>query len=501
MGRLLVVKGGELDFDRRSAGGVDRSVLKSVLSNENLIDRILQPMQETVKKARVVDCEILGHDKGELQDRTRALADLQRLDRLIEQVDSRMSMARIRSLEVGLREVSAAFAEQLEAKRHQAYQIHQALQETHRLLEALPQEELDHLGHQVRDLRRLDADLLQSEVDLAKRRSESRHYAWVEQAVALWQEGQAPGDARSAWVVLVAAGVVLGAAAILALLNQSAAAAIAVAVGLAAGGLGLWRLRRSAAHSAEQADRGELAEGFAQRFGAPLTDLAELKAREKELAKAAALAAGIEQTQARLRTDRKTTAAELSRSLTDLVGRPVESADWEAALAGLTARRRELSKEAHQFEKQLEGLSVDPSDYLERPAPTTYSKAEVADLERRLDQRQLELAEANRELTGLKQAACIETGDGIDRPWEEILGNLWGLRQEKAAECRQRTARLLAQIGVREVLGRIAAQEDERIRRGLQDPAVRRALQETTQHYQAVDLQNDSLVVSSETAD
>jgi uncharacterized protein YhaN len=51
------------------------------------------------------------------------------------------------------------------------------------------------------------------------------------------------------------------------------------------------------------------------------------------------------------------------------------------------------------------------------------------------------------------------------------------------------------------VLARIAAEEDERIRMGLQDPAVRRVLQQTTQHYQSVDLENDSLVVRSETAD
>jgi uncharacterized protein YhaN len=347
----------------------------------------------------------------------------------------------------------------------------------------------------------LEGDLLQSEVDLAARRAESQHYAWVEQAVAMWQEQQAPVDPRTPWFILIAAGVILGLAAGLALLDQSMAAAVAVVAGLGAGALGLWRLRQATARSAELADRTELTQGYKQRFGAALTDLAQLKTTEKELAKAAALAAGIEQAQTRQRAGRKTAAAELSRGLSALTARPVESAEWEAALHDLIALRRRRSQELHELEVQLEGLGVDPSDYLEIAPRIAYSKAEVARLERQLDEHQLGLAEANRELAGLKQAMCNETRDRIDRPWEEVLGHLWKLRQDKAGECRQRTARVLAQIGVNQVLERIAAEEDERIRRGLQDPAVRRAIQETTQHYRGVDLQNESLMVSSETAD
>jgi len=274
-----------------------------------------------------------------------------------------------------------------------------------------------------------------------------------------------------------------------------------VVIGVGLGGLGLWRLRKAADQSAQQADRAELAAGFQQRFGVPLTDLAQLKSAEKEQARAAALAAGIESTQTRQRADRKTAAAELARGLTALAGRPVESAEWEATLNQLLAKRRTLTHQAHELEKQLEGLGVDPSDYLREPPQGTYSKAEVARLERLLEERQVELAEANAELTGLKQSLCIATGDRIDRPWEEILGHLWKLRQDKADECRQRTARILAQIGVNEVLGRIAAEEDERIRRGLQDPAVRRALQQTTQHYRAVDLEAEALMVHSDSAE
>jgi hypothetical protein len=501
MGRLLVVKGGELDFDRQSAGGVDRAVLKSVLSNENLIDRILKPMQETVKKAEVVDHEIRGHDKGELQDRTTARSDLQRIDRLLEQVDTGMSLSRIRSLELTLKDLYNALAVQLEARQHQAYLFGQALKEANTALEDLPQEKLDHMNHLLRDLRRLDGEILQSELDLTRRRSESQHFDWVEQAAGLWQERAADEDARTPWLILAGAGLSIAVAAGLALFDQSAAAAIAAVAGLAAGAFGLWRLRQTTTQSAEQADHSELSQGFKQRFGEQLSDLAQLKAMESDLRKAATIAEEIERQQSRQRAERATLAADFTRGLASLTGTEMEIHEWEAALGELLARRRSLAKEAHDLEKQLEGLGVDDSDYSERPAEAGYSKSEAASLERRLDQVQVELARANAELQGLKQALCNETGDSIDRPWEEILGNLWVLREEKAAEYRQRTGRILAQIGVKEVLARIAAEEDERIRTGLQDRAVRRVLQGTTQRYQSVDLENDSLVVRSETAD
>ena len=501
MGRLLVVKGGELDFDRHSAGGVDRAVLKSVLSNENLIDRILEPMQETVKKARVVDREIDGHDKGELQDRSKARGDLQRLDRLLEQVDTGMSLSRIRSLELTLKNIYNVLTVQLEARRHQAYLLNQALKEANKAIEAIGQDELDRLSHLLRDLRRLDGEILQSEVNLAERRSESKHFDWVEQAAGLWQPRAASEDSRTPWLILAVAGLSIAGAAALALFDQSVAAAIAAVAGLAVGGFGLWRLRRATTQSADQADHSELAEGFEKRFGEQLTDVAQLKAVESDLRKAATIAEEIERQQSRQRAERTTLGADFTRGLASLTGKELEIHEWESALGELAAWRRSLVKEAHDLEKQLEGLGVDASDYSERPAEAGYSKSEAASLERQLDEVQVEIAGANAELQGLKQALCNETGDSIDRPWEEILGHLWKLREEKAAEYRQRTALIIAQIGVKEVLARIAAEEDERIRMGLQDMAVRRVLQETTQRYQSIDLQNEGLVVRSETAD
>ena len=501
MGRLLVVKGGELDFDRQSAGGVDRAVLKSVLSNENLIDRILKPMQETVKKAEVVDREIKGHDKGELQDRTTARGDLQRIDRLLEQVDTGMSLSRIRSLELTQKNLFDALVVQLEARRHQAYLFSQALKEANRALEELLQEELDRLGHLLRDLRRLDGEILQSELELARRRSESQHFDWVEQAAGLWQPRPAGENTRTPWLILAGAGVSIALAAALALFDQTVAAAIAAAAGLAVGAFGLWRLRETTTQSANLINHSELAKGFQKRFGEQLTDLAQLNAVESDLRKAATIAEEIERQQSRQRAERAILAADFTRGLASLTGKEFGIHEWEAALGELAARRRSLVNEALDLEKRLEGLGVDPSDYSERPAEAGFSKSEAAGLERHLDQARVELARANAELQGLKQALCNETSDSIDRPWEEILSNLWKRREEKAAEYRQRTGRILAQIGVKEVLARIAAEEDERIRMGLQDRAVRRVLQETTRRYQSVDLEKDSLVVRSGTAD
>jgi len=501
MGRLLVVKGGELDLDRHSAGGVDRAVLKSVLSNENLIDRILEPMQETVKKARVVDREIDGHDKGELQDRSKARGDLQRLDRLLDQVDTGVSLSRIRSLELTLKNLDNVLKGQLEARRHQAYLLNQALKNANKALEALPQDELDRLSQLLRDLRRLDGEQAQSEQDLAKRRSESQHFDWVEQAVGLWQPRAETQDARMPSLILVVAGLSIAVAAALALFDQSVPAAIAAVAGLAVGAVGVWRLRRITAKSAAQTDRSELVKGFEKRFGEQLTDLAQLKAVESDLRKAATIGEEIERQQSRLRAERTTLAVDIKRGLASITGKELESPEWEAALGELAARRRALASEAHDLDLQLEGLGVDPSDYSKRPAAAGFSKSEAASLERQKDKILVEIASANAELQGLKQALCNETGDTIDRPWEEILGNLWKQREEQAAEYRQTTARILAQIGVTEVLARIAAEEDERIRMGLQDRAVKRVLQQTTLRYQSIDLQSEGLVVRSKTAD
>ncbi len=497
MGRLLVVKGGELEFDRR---GLDRDVLKAVLSNENLIDCISKRMQKTVMKAVVVEGTIQGEDKGELHDRTEAWEELQRLDRLLEQVDTGTSLSRIRELELRLEKVRQALAAQAAAKRHQAYLLDQACKESQGALEAVPQDALERLNLLLRDVRRLDGDILQAEQDLARWRKESQHHPWAEQALALWQAEREPPDVRTPRLVLIGAGLAILLSAVLALLDQSLAAAIAAAAGLGLGALGFWLHSRATSQPIEQPDRTGLAQGFEERFKEPLTDLAQLKAVEAKLRKAATLLEETEHRQTRVRAERTAKAADFARGVAILTGQELDTQRGEAALSELAARRRLLVNEVHELELQLEGLGVDPSDYAEQPAAVGYSKAETADLERQQDELEIELAAASAELQGLKQAVCNATGDGIDRPWGEILGNLWLLREQQAADYQTRTARVLAQIGVAEVLGRIAAEEDERIRRGLRDPAVQRVLSETTQRYRSVDLQQGGLMVRGDTA-
>jgi hypothetical protein len=197
MGRLLV-GGAEVDF--RGIGRRGRwAVLKSVFPM-NLIDRILKPMQGWSRRRSSTAKE--GHDKGEL--RIGPASSERQIDR--RRTVSGHVVSRIRSLELRLKNLYNALAVQLAAKRHQAYLFNQALKEANRALEDTPQEELDRLSHLLRDLRRLDGEILQSELDLANRRAESQHFDWIEQAAGLWQqrpadEGRTPGSSGQARIV------------------------------------------------------------------------------------------------------------------------------------------------------------------------------------------------------------------------------------------------------------------------------------------------------------
>jgi hypothetical protein len=375
MGRLLVVKGGELTSTDRPAGS--SAVRKS--SSMSLIDRI-SPMQGR-KKAEVVDQGNQGCDKA---SSGRAMASSDFSDRSVARTVDRHVVEPHPFAGLTLKNPNRWL--QLAAKRHQAYLFNQALKEANRALEDTPQEELDRLSHLLRDLRRLDGEILQSELDLANRRAESQHFDWIEQAAGLWQPRPADEDARTPWLILAGAGLSIAVAAGLALFNQSVAAAIAAVAGLAAGAFGLWRLRMTTTQSADQVDRSELAEGFAERFGEPLTDLAQLKTVENDLRKAATIAEAIEQRRLGQRAERATLAADFTRGLGSLTGKELAIHEWEAGLGELAARRRLRVKEAHDLEKQLEGLGVDASDYAEQPAEAGYSKSEAASLERHLEQ-------------------------------------------------------------------------------------------------------------------
>jgi uncharacterized protein YhaN len=91
---------------------------------------------------------------------------------------------------------------------------------------------------------------------------------------------------------------------------------------------------------------------------------------------------------------------------------------------------------------------------------------------------------------------CYETGNEISIKWEDLLFNLRSITEEKQMEYRAQTARLVAMIGVNQILKQIEKEEDLKIQQDINTPEVTALIHSITGSYQSLELINDQVYVS-----
>ena len=96
----------------------------------------------------------------------------------------------------------------------------------------------------------------------------------------------------------------------------------------------------------------------------------------------------------------------------------------------------------------------------------------------------------------MKQLICYETNDEITIDWEDLLFHLRSLAQEKEAEYKIQTARLVAMIGVHRVLKQIEKEEDQKLLTEINKPQVRSLLKNITGSYDLIEIIDEDIYVN-----
>ena len=513
MARLMVVKGAELELTESNTVGIDRAVLKAALSSEALIDRILERIPATVREATVVDGRIEAHQRGDIKARSTQQEDRQRLSDLSDEVENRYAQGRLRALELSLAELQSELAQQLEAKRHAAYQVQQERAAIQAKRTQLPQEQLEALERDIGRHQDKQAELGRLREKAAEAKAAVEHYPWLVQAVELWERRALEAAGKSSNLSAVAAGGFLVLGLVLALaglvLNLTPIADLILGVasigtfllGLGLGIAYLVRARRQADAAVNAAERSQIEAGFEQRFGRAPGGLAGLKAREQSQRDAQAkfehLTDSIEESVVEL----EKLADTVNRLFQSLGADKVAPDGWAKTVVQMREWNASQADKVHQIDLRLSELSVDESDYRSEPAAITFSAERMAELEAELAQLDQEIQSAQQDLDRLKQEITRETGDDISAAWTELLESLRQRRRGADKDYRTTTARILGQIGVAQVLERLRAEEDEKIREGLQAPEVGELLSEVTGQRRSLDFKDGELVVRGDTAD
>ena len=513
MARLMVVKGAELELAESGPAGIDRAMLKTALSSEALIDRILERIPATVREAAVVEGRIEASQRGDIKARTSLQHDRERLSDLSEDIENRYAQGRLRSLELARSELQSELNEQNEAKRYAAYQLHQERVQIQTARDKLPQERVEGLERDIARYQEKQAGLAGLREKATEAKAEVMHYPWLRQAIELWERRGLEAPASGSSLYAIAAGafllVGLGLALVGLVLDLMPIAVLIIAVasvaffgvGLALAYAYIRQIRRRANAAVSTADRHQIETEFQQRYERSAGGLAGLKAQEQSLRESQArfehLSEQIEESEAEI--ERLET--RVGGTFKGIGAENVAPDSWAKTVTQLRAWAETQTEKVHQIDLRLAELGVDESDYRSEPPSSEFSAERLGELEADNLQQNLEIREAERDLESLKQEITRETGDDIGAAWNELLDSLRERRREVEGEYRTTTARILGQIGVAQVLERLRTEEDEKIREGLQAPEVAELLSDVTGQPRSLDFAEGMVVVRGDTAD
>jgi len=496
LSRLLVVKGAELDLSDQDPAGVGYDFIGQILSSSRLCHSIQEKLSDSMKKCQLEGKAITGPNTSDNKKRQIIKLELDNLTQLLDDVNQQYSTGELAELRNHIRQVQSRFDHVNAARRHHAYKLAARKQNLEDETSRAPNHDITKLVEKFREYqsRIRDLDEQRGMAELAVLRS--KEYAWLEEATQAYEKLllMIPTRPRNWILYLSIVAFIVGLVFII--IRQQYPAAISVSIAMVLAGYYIYQLQKSLEKRNASNELERLAHSFQERFGVPLGDVAELRARRDEQKRSYDFAQELGlQINSRFETLRDEE-VQIAIQLQHLTGITIEKQVWEDTINGLLITSREKDKEIRDIDLELAGLAVNPADYLGDDPGESYDEKIYHPREAQLTEIKKEYEKKENELQSLKQRVCTATCQDISVSWEEIIQSLRLQYQDKANEYRFKSAELIAGILVNQELEQLQTAEREQIEAGLNDLMVRQPLYQLTGRYQVVDLDGNELVVS-----
>ena len=508
LAKLLVVRGAELSLAKDAL--VDRAILKEYLSSEATLDEIQKDISKTIRKASVDDGVISGSAAGEIKEHRNQREQLAIIDRLFHEINDLYSGGERAGLESRLAEIRAGVNTQQLAKRFSAHQLSSAKINLKGQRLKLPDEVIKQAGIDLSAYRTKEGEIQGREKRIAELETPAAQYFWVKNAIGEYAKREARVDVPSGGRFQIVGWVAIGVTTLLLLLTifnvlpTPLGPALSLLGALASGlffGLDRRERGRAQVHAVDIEELEGIRGDFKERFGVSMASLATLEAKREELEGAYHEKETLEKMLADDREALNKLGVQVEQALSKLGADNLGPEKWEAAIAAAEGEARALDQKIAQADNDLSGLDVDPSDYVQEDPGVPYQKAILDDLIAQGDEIDERLRKATDDLDSLKQRICQETKDDIAEPWEALIENLRQQREFLAGDYRSVTATILGKILVYRELEILREQEDQKIQRSLESPAIVEPLHDITQRYERVSLEGDRLIVADKVRD
>jgi len=491
--RLLVVKGAEPSL---AEGGVDKAILKNLLSGMDVLDEIQNRISKTVQGAGIANGIIVGENKGEIKDRKLLEDHLKGIDALFDQIDKGYSGGR-RKLLSDLKEKAETELGLLErAKRHRAFRIAEDIKTLERDKDRIDEDKLKLLREKLHLFQQKTAEAGRKRVSQSGAEKRSEHYEWLKSATGRYRELAGQAVVRPKTPFLIAALVFSVLSIVLMLLRLNVFAAASLGCALAFGFIYARSLHTAAGQALNLDELNGLKREFQNRFGQKLSGLPHLEEALQKMEPDYGDSRVLKKQLADDVRQIENLGQDMLSLFSDLNARVPEPDAWNAELRRIEEELKALERGVQEKRVLLARLGVEPGEYEHEPPGTEYDERRYVELKRKLEETQKELDDQGRKLDSLKHMICKETNDSISIPWHVLIQNLKNKHQAVLEEYRDLQAEILGKIAVMRVLESVRKGEDEKILEGLNSKTVLDALRKITRRYRSLTLEGDRLAVS-----
>jgi hypothetical protein len=494
--RLLVVKGAEVELTGNPEG-VDRTILTSYLSRQDVLDRIEKGISKTLQGAEILNGRSVGPKMGELSDLEKMSNNLKILDGFFDKIDRDYSGGRRAFLAQQKKNLEERLESMEQSKRHRAFLLASEIREFQKKKGAIPADRLHEIKKKITEWEIGKRDAVKKEKDWERAREASRHHEWLKNARTVAVESlDRPVVTMNRWF-LVLSLVLLILASVFSILAMPWGALAALA-GL--GVVGFFWVRTVHAKAADRSRDEEwkrLKDEFHRRFGKELTGLPQLTMFFEKIADEYGRFQVLDGQRAGDLDQLERLEQTLSDEVFDLCGERFAPVRWSEAVRQIEQEAGRIQSLINEKQVELAGLHVDPKNYRPDPQDLDYSEGQEQDLRKRLEDVGNILKDELAKLDSLKHEICAAIGDPnlMRAPWETVIEKLVEKRNGMIESVRDLSADILGKIVVHQILGEFRKDETGRIVEGLKSPQVSEPLRRITRRYNELDWDGERILV------
>lgn len=494
--RLLVVRAGEVSMVDNRQVGIDRSVLEEYLSDTGLINSIRTKISLTVQKSSVSSGVIQGNRQGPIKDHYARKDEQSNLDELLSEITNSFSTGYRTSLQIELKEVSESLNAEKQAKCYLAYKLNQNIQHIEQELEKISEERIQQISRDLDERKSKSDSLDKLKANYDAKISGSTELAWLKAALGVYEallNGVTQSDHK--WLLFIAAFFFVGSGVFM-FLRQPYLAVTMMLLGVAIGYGYVYNLKKRAIHASQNTETERVKIEFKQKFDLELTDIATLKMKYDEQ-NGSKIAVDLMDSQIKeLQAEIDQLEQKISDNLFEMAGKRLPKESWVDLVHKSGQYFRDQKTKLEEYKVEFAALQVEPEDFrIEQPSQN-FDELRLKRLEQKVAELTSELNSEDIRLNSLRQRLAQETHSDISLPWETLIEQLQGKRNQCNENYQEITAKILSGIVVNSVLDEIYKEEEKRIQEGLRSQVVSNYLKLMTTHYERIEFENGLLKVA-----